>query len=263
VAEAARNLVCSGAQPVAITNCLNFGNPYKPEVYWTFYECVMGMGEACRKFETPVTGGNVSFYNEDPDRKVYPTPVIGMMGVINELKHITTQWFKDNGDLIVLLGENKKSLDGSEYLKVIHKKISGSPEIDLDVEKRVQDVCLEGIREGLVKSAHDCSEGGLAVALAECCVTAPGSVGAKVNLKDKVRPDCLLFGESQSRILVTVNRNDLDKFEKIAQKKSVALALLGEVGGRKLSINNWINLSVDEIKNLYNCTLEKIMEEAV
>jgi phosphoribosylformylglycinamidine synthase len=223
----------------------------------------MGMGEACRKFETPVTGGNVSFYNEDPDRKVYPTPVIGMLGVIEDMKHITTQWFKDNGDLIVLLGENKESLDGSEYLKVIHKKISGSPKIDLDVEKRIQEVCLEGIKKGLIKSAHDCSEGGLAVALTECCVTAPEPVGAKVNLKDKVRPDCLLFGESQSRVLITVDRNDLDQLEKIAEGKSVPLALLGEVGGRKLSINNWIDLPVDEIKNLYNCLLEKIMEEAV
>jgi len=227
VAESARNLVCSGARPVAITNCLNFGNPYKPEVYWTFYECVMGMGEACRKFETPVTGGNVSFYNEDPERKVYPTPVIGMLGIIDEVEHITTQWFKDEGDLIILLGENKEELDGSEYLKVIYQKILGSPEIDLGLEKGVQDTCLEGIRKGLIKSAHDCSEGGLAVALAECCVTGPRSVGAAVDLKDEIRPDCLLFGESQSRIV------------------------------------DWIDLPVDELKSIYDGSLQEMMEATI
>lgn len=263
VAESARNLVCSGARPVAITNCLNFGNPYKPEVYWTFYECVMGMGEACRKFETPVTGGNVSFYNEDPERKVYPTPVIGMLGIIDDVKHITTQWFKDEGDLIILLGENKEELDGSEYLKVIYQKILGSPEIDLDLEKSVQDSCLEGIRKGLIKSAHDCSEGGLSVALTECCVTAPQPIGATVNIKDEIRADCLLFGESQSRILVTIEKKDLNLLEKIAGGNSVKLHVIGEVGGKRLTINDWIHLSVDEIKIIYDRSLEKMMEEAV
>lgn len=263
VAEAARNVVCSGAQPVAITNCLNFGNPYKPEVYWTFYECVMGMGEACRKFDTPVTGGNVSFYNEDPDRKVYPTPVIGMLGIIDDIKHITTQWFKDEGDLVLLLGKNRESLDGSEYLKVIHGKISGSPEIDLDLEKRVQETCLEAITKGLIKSAHDCSEGGLAVALTECCITAPKPIGATVSLKDKIRPDCLLFGESQSRILVTIDKRDLNLLEEIAEKKSVKLTVLGEVGGAKLKINDWIDLSIDDLKKTYGSSLEKMMEGAI
>lgn len=263
VAEAARNLVCSGARPVAITNCLNFGNPYKPEVYWTFYECVMGMGEACRKFETPVTGGNVSFYNEDPERKVYPTPVIGMLGVIDDLKHITTQGFKDEGDLVVLLGENQESLDGSEYLKVIFGSIRGNPEIDLEAEKGVQDTCLEGIRRGLIKSAHDCSEGGLSIALTECCITAPQPLGATVNLKDEIRPDCLLFGESQSRILVTTKKGNLNALEEIAREKSVKLTLLGEVGGQRLKINDWIDLSVDEIKSIYDRSLEKMMEETV
>jgi len=263
VAEAARNLVCSGARPVAITNCLNFGNPYKPEVFWTFYECVMGMGEACRRFETPVTGGNVSFYNEDPDRKVYPTPVIGMLGIIDDVKHITTQWFKDEGDLIVLLGENKDTLDGSEYLKVIHKKILGSPNIDLDLEKRVQETCLEGIRRGVIKSAHDCSEGGLAVALAECCVTAPKPKGAAVELKDGIRPDSLLFGESQSRILITVRPDDLDSLREISDQKSVKLAVLGEVGGERLRINEWIDLPVSELRDTYDYSLQKMMEQAL
>ena len=263
VAEAARNLVCSGAQPVAITNCLNFGNPYKPEVYWTFYECVMGMGDACRKFETPVTGGNVSFYNEDPERKVYPTPVIGMLGIIEDLKHITTQWFKDEGDLILLLGENRENLDGSEYLKVIHGKISGSPEIDLDFEKRVQETCLEGIRKGLIKSAHDCSEGGLSVTLAECCVTSPQRTGASVEIRDEIRPDCLLFGEAQSRILATIKKKDLNLLKEIAAEKSVKLKVIGEVGGKRLKINDWIDLSIDQLVSVYDGSLEKMMEEAV
>jgi phosphoribosylformylglycinamidine synthase II len=222
VAEAARNVVCSGAKPLAITNCLNFGDPYDKEVYWTFVECVAGMGEACRTFETPVTGGNVSFYNEDPQRIVYPTPVVGMVGLVEDMKHVTTMCFKQEKDLIVLLGENKEELGASEYLKVIHKLVKGNtPELNLDEEKRVQDACLAMIKAGMVKSAHDCSEGGIAVALAECCVASPQHWGAKIRLSQEMRADALLFGESQSRIIITVAPEDLPQVPKMAKDQKI------------------------------------------
>jgi len=260
VAEAARNVVCSGAKPMAITNCLNFGNPYKPEMYWTFVECVAGMGEACRVLRTPVTGGNMSFYNEDPKGAIYPTPVIGMLGILEDIKYTTTQWFKDEGDLIVLLGENKDSLDGSEYLKVIHNLVKGSPTIDLEEEKRLQNACLEAIQSGIIKSAHDCSEGGLAVALGECCISSPKSIGATIDLRDKIRVDSLLFGESQSRIVVSLSEENLSKLENICKAHSVRYQIIGKVGGERLKINDWIDLKVYKMAESFNSSIQKIME---
>jgi len=261
VAEAARNVVCSGAKPVAITNCLNFGNPYKPEMYWTFAECVYGMGEACRHFETPVTGGNVSFYNEDPQGAVYPTPVIGMLGILEDMRHATTQWFKKEGDLIGLLGENKNSLDGSEYLKVIHNLVKGNPKIDLREEKKVQKTCLEAIKKGIIKSAHDCAEGGLAVALAECCVSSPKSLGATINLNEKIRVDALLFGESPSRIILSLKEKDLKELKKISTKNMTEFSVIGKVGGKKLKINSWIDLQVEKMRRVYEESIPKMMEK--
>lgn len=261
VAEAARNVVCSGARPVAITNCLNFGNPYKPEMYWTFVECVTGMGEACRLFETPVTGGNVSFYNEDPKGAVYPTPVIGMLGILEDISDATTQWFKKEGDLIILLGKNKNTLGGSEYLKVIHKLVKGNPKIDLKEEKRVQKTCLEAIQQGIIKSAHDCAEGGLAVALAECCLTSPKSLGVNINLKEKIRADALLFGESPSRIILSLKEKDLGKFKKIAKKNKAKFTVIGKVDGNKLKINNLIDLRVQKMKRVYEESIPRMMEK--
>ncbi|MFQ5487138.1 MAG: AIR synthase related protein, partial [Gammaproteobacteria bacterium] len=171
VAEAARNIVCSGGQPLAITNCLNFGNPYKPEVYYTFTHVISGMSEACRAFDTPVTGGNVSFYNENPIGAVFPTPVIGMIGLIDNLTDITTSWFKSEGDYIYLLGDTKDDIGATEYLKVIHGQTTGHvPRVDLEIEKSLQKVLLDAIRHGLVASAHDVSDGGFFTALAECCI---------------------------------------------------------------------------------------------
>ena len=264
VAEAARNLVCSGAKPLAITNCLNFGNPYDPEVYWTFAECVAGMGEACRTFGTPVTGGNVSFYNEDPQRVVYPTPVVGMIGLVENLKHITTMWFKEEGDLIVLLGENGEELGASEYLKVVYGLTKGdTPELDLEKEKKVQEACLEMIRTGKVKSAHDCAEGGIAAALAECCITSPDQWGARVRLEDKIRTDALLFGESQSRIIITLKPEDGALLEEIAQKHQVPYSKLGNVVGHNLNIEGMIDLPVSKIAVTYEDAIERIMEKKV
>src|SRR5690606_12207501 len=158
VAESARNIVCTGGVPLGITNCLNFGNPYKPEMYWQFAQAIEGMGEACRFFETPVTGGNVSFYNESPNAAVYPTPTIGMVGLIENLEHITTSYFKNENDLIFILGEDKEELGGSEFLKIIHKKVAGnSPQIDLNTEKKLHDTILKLIESKLINSAHDIS----------------------------------------------------------------------------------------------------------
>jgi phosphoribosylformylglycinamidine synthase II len=209
VAEAARNLVCSGARPLAVTDCLNFGNPMKPEVFWQFRRCVEGISEACLIFGTPVTGGNVSFYNESPAGAIDPTPVIGMLGLIDDPKHITTQWFKDTGDMIILLGEI-----GGEPLKV-----------DLAHAKRIHDACLDYIRQGIIKSAHDCSEGGLGVALAECCMShGDAMIGATVELPGSA---AALFGETQSRIIVTC-----------APERAVKIAgrVLGRTGGAELKI---------------------------
>jgi phosphoribosylformylglycinamidine synthase len=268
VAEAARNLVCSGAKPLAITNCLNFGNPYDPEVYWTFVECVAGMSEACRTFDTPVTGGNVSFYNEDPQRTVYPTPVVGMVGLIEDLKHVTTQEFKEEGDVIIFLGETKEELGASEYLKVIHNLVKGeTPNLDLEEEKKIQDACLEMIQQGLIKSAHDCSEGGLAVALAECCISSPDLLGANIKLDVNIRSDALLFGESQSRIVVTTQKKDLETLKEIASQHKIPFVEIGRVGGQKLKIslgsdeNVLINLPVAKMVDLYDHSIERIMEE--
>jgi phosphoribosylformylglycinamidine synthase II len=268
VAEAARNLVCSGAKPLAITNCLNFGNPYDPEVYWTFVECVAGMSESCRTFDTPVTGGNVSFYNEDPQRTVYPTPVVGMVGLIEDMKHVTTQWFKDQGDIIILLGETKEELGASEYLKVIHNLVKGNtPDLNLEREKKIQDACLEMIQKGLIKSAHDCSEGGLAVALTECCISSPNLWGANIKLKDNVRLDALLFGESQSRIVVTTKEKDLNALKELALKHKIPFSEIGQVGGEKIKIsigsgeNILIDLPVRDLVDLYDHAIERIMEE--
>jgi phosphoribosylformylglycinamidine synthase len=270
VAEAARNLACSGAKPLAITNCLNFGDPYDPEVYWTFAECVTGMGEACRTFDTPVTGGNVSFYNEDPQRIVYPTPVVGMVGLIEDVKRATTQWFKDEGDIIVLLGETKEELGASEYLKVIHNLVKGNtPNLNLEEEKKIQDATLEMIRKGLIKSAHDCSEGGLAVALAECSISSPDRLGADIKLgrEANIRPDALLFGESQSRIIITAQEKDLPTLKKIASKHEIPSSEIGRVGGEKLEIfttsgqNAVIDLPVGKLADLYEHAIALIMEE--
>jgi phosphoribosylformylglycinamidine synthase len=239
VAEAARNVVCAGAKPLAITNCLNFGNPERPEVMWQFAEAVRGIADACRAFETPVTGGNVSLYNETLGTAIFPTPVVGMVGLLDEIGHATSQWFKGDGDIVYLLGESRDELGGSEYLKVVHGLETGRPpRLDLDRERAVQAACLASIRAGIVRSAHDTSDGGLAVALAECCMTPAGpGLGAKLSIPGTLRPDALLFGESASRILVSVRATDAAAFEAIAAGAGTPCARLGTVGGDSLVIS--------------------------
>jgi phosphoribosylformylglycinamidine synthase II len=261
VAESARNIVCSGGQPLAITNCLNFGNPYKPEVYWQFKEAIEGMGEACRFFNTPVTGGNVSFYNESPEAAVFPTPTIGMVGLIDDLKHITTSYFKTEGDLIYLIGEDFEELGGSEYLKVIYNKVAGeSPKLDLQKEKRLHDAVLMLINNGLINSAHDVSEGGIVCALAECCIINEKSqIGGIVNIPVKTREDFSLFSESQSRIIVSVSSNNKAEFEKLLKTKDQIYYLLGETGSDCLTINNKISIKLFELSNIYFNTIPGFM----
>jgi len=239
VAEACRNLACVGARPIGVTNCLNFGNPEKPEIMWQFKETVKGIAEACRIFDIPVTGGNVSFYNETEGDSIYPTPVLGIVGMIDNLNEITTPEFKDPGDTIILLGENKEELGASEYLKQIYSKKSGPcPEIDLDKEKEVQSLCLEAISKGIIKSAHDISEGGLAQCLAECCLLGKSRIGCQINLHQKIRTDALLFGESQSRILISLEDKDQDDFESMAQKRGIPFSIIGKTGGEKISVKH-------------------------
>ncbi len=235
VAEAARNLSCVGAEPIGLTDCLNFGNPEKPGIFWQFEEAVKGMSEACRVLEIPVVSGNVSFYNETEGEAIYPTPVVGMVGLLPDIARRCTPDFKDPGDKILLLGGFSPELGASEYLALVHKIEAGRvPGLDLDLEKRVQACCRSLVREGLIKSAHDCSEGGLAVALAECSIN--GNVGALLEVEIEGRPDAFLFGEVQSCIVITCVPRDLAQVEAAAREKSVPYRLLGEVGGERLVI---------------------------
>src|SRR5438132_2112864 len=251
VAEAARNLTCSGACPLAVTDNLNFGNPYKPENFWQLREAVEGAAEACRAFGTPVTGGNVSLYNESPAGVVDPTPTIGMVGLIEKEEHITTQWFKGAGDEIILVGKIGDELGGSRFLKVCHgKKIGPPPQVDLAHEIEIQNAVRDLIRAGLVRSAHDCSEGGLAVALAESCFNPTGFYGADVDLGGAEAavpaasseylagdtPATALFNESQSRIVISVTPENLEKTMSILQKGDVPHQRLGTVTGDELRI---------------------------
>ena len=238
VAEAARNLTCSGARPLALTDCLNFGNPYKPQNFWQLREAVEGVAEACRAFGTPVTGGNVSLYNESPAGVVDPTPTIAMVGLIDHENHITTQWFKNEGDAIILVGKIGGELGGSHYVKVCHGlKIGPPPHVDLPHEIKIQSAVRDLIREGLVKSAHDCSEGGLAVALAECCFNPEELFGAKIALNaDDTFATTVLFNESQSRIVISVTPANLDNTILMLCERDVPFQQLGEVGGDQLRI---------------------------
>ena len=263
VAEAARNVVCSGAEPIAITNCLNFGNPQDPEIYWQFREAVLGMGDACRTFNTPVTGGNVSFYNESEKGAVYPTPVIGMLGLLENYNQKTTIEFKNAGDFVVIIGSIQGKLGGSEYLKTIHNQINGPiPNIDLDFEYAVQKVCLESIKAGIVNSAHDISDGGLAVAIAESFIYSKDNLGVKLDLTRKNRNDELLFGECQSSIIISINEEKLIDLINIAKKYDVPTQTIGRVNNNnRLEINDLINLKRDDVSKPFFNSLEEIMNK--
>src|SRR5574341_252620 len=234
VAEAARNLVCSGAEPIGLTDCLNFGNPERPDIMWQFVLAIEGMKDACEHFGVPIVSGNVSFYNETNGLSIYPTPMLGMVGLIEQADRTMTQWFKQAGDVIVLVGKTREDLGGSEYLKVVHYREQGSPPLlNIETEHLLHQFILKVIREGVVRSAHDCSDGGLAVALAECCVSAPGEgLGAVIRLAlDGLRRDALLFGESQSRVILTVKADVADEVLNRAWDAGIPAAKIGAVGG--------------------------------
>jgi len=238
VAEAARNLTCSGAVPLAVTDNLNFGNPHKPENFWQLREAVEGLAEACRRFQTPVTGGNVSLYNESPAGAIDPTPTVGMVGLIEDAAHITTQSFKQAGDAVYLIGEVGDEIGGSHLLKVIHGRKAGlPPRLDFDRELAVQEAVRTLILAGVVRSAHDCSEGGLGVALAECCISGSASIGAEIDFETTgLRADELLFNESQSRILVSVPAERVVETETLLEGCAVPFRRIGTVGGEALRI---------------------------
>ncbi|MGH7466431.1 MAG: phosphoribosylformylglycinamidine synthase subunit PurL [Longimicrobiales bacterium] len=234
VAEAARNVACTGARPRAITNNLNFGNPLKPEVYYQLRECVLGMAEACRHFETPVTGGNVSLYNENPRGAIYPTPVVGMIGILDDVERHVGAHFQTPGDAILLLGTTRDELGGSEYLKVVFGKVAGdAPSVDLAAELALQRTLVELAELGLLRSAHDCSEGGLAVCLAESSVrNESGMLGLEVELLDELPTAALLFGETQGRVVVSCAAEDADQVQTVIARNSVPVRRIGRVGER-------------------------------
>jgi phosphoribosylformylglycinamidine synthase II len=260
VAEAARNVVCVGAEPVAITNCLNFGNPDDPEVFWTFKEAIKGMGDACRALGTPVTGGNVSFHNESRNRAVNPTPTIGMLGLIDDLNKTMSLNFKKEGDEIYILGNDRQEFGGSEYLKQIHGTISGeAPIIDIEEEKRLQKATLTAIRSSVVNSAHDTAEGGIAVCLAEKSF-GKNKLGCEVELSGELTA-AKLFGESQSRIVVSLDSAKVAELKTICDNNNVPMTKLGTVVNDKFEIKGCFETTVAEIEKEYEDAIPSRMQQ--
>jgi len=257
VAEAARNCVCVGAEPVAITNCLNFGNPYDPEVYYQFAEAIRGMGDMCRALDTPVTGGNVSFHNESQSHAVYPTPTIGMLGLIDNVSQTVGNSFVASDECVALIGWQRDELGGSEYQKVTSGKITGdAPFIDIDEECRLQKAVLASIRAGLVTSAHDCAEGGLLVAIAEMMFR--HAIGAQIMLPFTAHA-AALFGEAQSRIIVSLKRERLSALSQICQDFGVPVTVLGDTGGDSMRINGVAIASISELQSTYSNSLSTLL----
>ncbi|MBI5233204.1 MAG: phosphoribosylformylglycinamidine synthase subunit PurL [Deltaproteobacteria bacterium] len=258
VAESARNLIASGARPIALTDCLNFGSPERPEIMWQFSEAICGMSKAAEKLGVPVISGNVSLYNETSGSAIYPTPTVGMVGLINDIKFNTTQWFKDEGDIIVLLGRTYEELGASEYLKVIYGMDKGMPpRIDLDVEKALHEACLSAINAGIIKSSHDVSEGGLASAIAECCMSGNVLKGAELTFDfGGMRPDAFLFGESQSRVILSLDEDNIGRLEDICASNDLPLCIIGRVGADMFRINDLMSISVERLKEVWSGTLE-------
>jgi phosphoribosylformylglycinamidine synthase len=267
IAEACRNLIVTGARPLALTNCLNFASPERPEVMWQFSEVIDGMSEACNLFQTPVTGGNVSFYNETDGRGIYPTPVIGMVGLIADSRHVTTQWFKHEDRAIILLGATEDDLGASEYALVTRGKVEGRvPRLDLELERRVHEACLKIIQAGLVESAHDCSDGGLSVAIAESAFSSyrKAAIGCEVKIEGELSQAALLFSETPSRIVLSAAMQDADKILEIAQAQNVSASVIGRTGGDRLMINvngeTIVNRSVAEVESAWRGVLPQTLE---
>ncbi|MGV8878701.1 MAG: phosphoribosylformylglycinamidine synthase subunit PurL [Sphingobacteriaceae bacterium] len=261
VAEAARNIVCAGGEPVAITNCLNFGNPYVPEVFWQFVGAIKGMSTACEKFKTPVTGGNVSFYNQSSDEgPVFPTPAIGMLGVLDDIATLTTSDFKKCGDLIYLLGESVNDIASSQYLASFHHiSASPAPYFDLEKEYALHQVVKELIREKLLESAHDVADGGLYITLLESSM--PNNLGFSIVTDDQIRKDAFLFGEGQGRIVVSIKAEKQEALVEFLATSGIDFSLLGEVNAGALTIDEEVFGNVTELKSIYDNVLHGILGE--
>jgi phosphoribosylformylglycinamidine synthase len=257
VAEAARNLACVGARPIGLTDCLNFGSPENPAVMWQFARVIQGMRDACTALKVPVVSGNVSFYNETDGVPIYPTPTIGMVGLLPQVERVVTPWFKAAGDIVVLLGRTREELGGSEYLKVVHNLVKGTPPwIDFRLEQAIHTCCIDAIDRGILRSAHDIADGGLAVSLAECCISGPDKpLGARIEMREMIRGDALLFSESQSRVLVSLQEKDLAQLQQIASSMGVAFQVIGSVGGSRLAIQPLLQLPVDELYSIWSSAL--------
>jgi phosphoribosylformylglycinamidine synthase len=243
VCEAARNVSCAGARPLGVTDCMNFGSPERPEILWQFAEAIEGIAAACRALELPVVGGNVSFYNETigasaaGGQAILPTPIIGVVGLLDDAGRLATQWFKAPGQRIALLGGDAVSLGGSEYLWTLHRRLGGTlAPLDLELERRVQTAVRAAVESRLVTGAHDCSEGGLAVTLAEACITGREPVGCTVTLPGDGRPDVSLFGEGPSRVVVAVEGQRAREFEALMAESAIPWRWIGTTGGERLKI---------------------------
>jgi phosphoribosylformylglycinamidine synthase len=272
VAEAARNLVCAGARPLALTDCLNFGNPERSDIMWQFILAVEGIADACKALQIPVVSGNVSFYNETRGLSIYPTPIIGMVGLLDHVEQAVSQGFKAEGDAILLLGETGEDLGGTEYLRAVHHREQGTPPVlNLEREAALHRVVLQAVEQGMVRSAHDCAEGGLAIALAESCLSATnGPLGAEIVLdRHGLRRDSLLFGESQSRIILSVNPANRETIEALARQEDVPCSVLGFVSGRRLMISIrddrgrtalWVDRPCDKLDRMWRGALRAALE---
>lgn len=265
VAEAARNVACTGARPIGMTNCLNYGNPMKPEIFWQFHQSVLGLIESCKTLEIPVTGGNVSFYNESPQAAVFPTPTISIVGLIDNIDNRVPSSFQNAGDLIFIIGETKNEIGASHYLMVEHGLQKGVPPVlDLQREKKLQQFLIEAAAQKQVNSAHDTSEGGLAVALAECCFKSEKGLGAVIDgleliRTEGLREDAIYFGESQSRVIVSVNSGKKESLIKLAMKYDLSVLPLGKVSGKELVMDK-LQVSVEKLKQVFDSTIPAIME---
>ncbi len=276
VAEAARNVVCVGARPLAITNCLNFASPERAEVMWSFSEVVDGMAEACRVFNTPVVSGNVSFYNETEGKGILPTPVIGMIGLVEDVRRVLQPGFKQDGHLIALLGTTGDDLSISEYAATVEGRSTQQmiaegavPKIDLKAEAAVQSVCLQAAEAGLLASAHDCSDGGLAVALAESCFASLNrpAVGAALSLNGSLPAASLLFSESPSRIIISFPESSREPLQEIAERHNCPFNVIGKVGGSSLRITHAdqevVSIDVQQLEQAWRGSLAKRLEAEV
>jgi phosphoribosylformylglycinamidine synthase subunit PurL len=274
VAEATRNVSCTGATPLAATDCLNFGNPEKPAVYHQLQQCIEGMAQACEALGSPVISGNVSLYNESGGEAIYPTPIVGVLGLLEDVKRACPAKFQRPGDVVALLGETREEIGASEYLETIHGLVAGRvPELNLDLEYGVQAACREAIDAGLLRSAHDCADGGLAVALVESCSGPFGIpednaardvslIGVRVDLPDawrNMRPDAALFGESQSRIVVSLAPEHWPALETTARRHGVPLYRLGETGGDRVVIGPHVDVPLAQALGTYETALEAVL----